>query len=68
MERKIVNISTAARELGVSEQALRAWHNAGVITALRTPGNHRRFDLELLRRQLNMEIKHEHTEGSGRIE
>jgi excisionase family DNA binding protein len=36
-------IRAAAAFLGVSESALRAWADAGVVSSHRTPGGHRRF-------------------------
>jgi excisionase family DNA binding protein len=45
----LVTISVAAKRLGVSATALRAWHQAGVIPAVFTPGGHRRFDLAVIR-------------------
>ena len=55
MDRKYATISETAKALGVSEQALRAWHKAGVIRVVRTPGGHRRFNIEEVRWQLFME-------------
>lgn len=49
-ENELVTISVASKKLGVSATALRAWHQAGVIPAVRTPGGHRRFNLEVIRR------------------
>ena len=44
-----VRISEAARMLGVSVDTLRRWEAAGKITVERTPGGHRRYDVEQLR-------------------
>lgn len=50
---KLVNSSTAARELGVHYSALSRWVAEGKVTpALRTPGGHLRWDMADLRRQL----------------
>lgn len=44
-----VPISKASQELGVSIDTLRRWEREGKITSERTPGGHRRYDLEKLR-------------------
>jgi putative resolvase len=44
-----VNISKAARELGVHQETLRRWEMAGKIQVERTPRGHRRYDLLKLR-------------------
>ena len=44
-----VSIKAAAQELGVREETLRRWEQAGKITSERTVGGHRRYDLDLLR-------------------
>lgn len=40
---ELLAIGPAARLLGVSSDTLRRWENAGLITAVRTLGNQRRF-------------------------
>lgn len=40
---KTLNVSEAARELGVSAATLRDWTNRGLVPYLRTPGGQRRF-------------------------
>ena len=44
-----VSIKAAAAELGVREETLRRWEQAGKITSERTAGGHRRYDLSHLR-------------------
>jgi putative resolvase len=44
-----VRISEAARILGVTVDTLRRWEAAGKIEVQRTPGGHRRYDLDQLR-------------------
>lgn len=44
-----VSIKAAAQELGVREETLRRWEQAGKITSERTAGGHRRYDLATLR-------------------
>jgi excisionase family DNA binding protein len=43
-----VNISTAAKHLGVSQDTLRRWERAGKISSERTARGHRRYDLSKL--------------------
>ena len=38
-----IPIREAAARLGVNKETLRRWDRAGVISAVRTPGNARRF-------------------------
>ena len=45
-----VSIKAAAQELGVREETLRRWEQAGKITAERPAGGHRRYDLAVLRK------------------
>jgi putative resolvase len=40
-----VNIGTAAKHFGVSQETLRRWEKSGKIHVDRTPKGHRRFDL-----------------------
>jgi predicted site-specific integrase-resolvase len=40
-----VNIGTAAKHFGVSQETLRRWEKSGKILVERTPKGHRRFDL-----------------------
>ena len=44
-----VSIKAAAEALGVREETLRRWEQAGKITSERTVGGHRRYDLAQLR-------------------
>lgn len=43
---RLLSVSAAARMLGVSPSSLRAWAAAGRVPCVRTPGGHRRFDLD----------------------
>ena len=45
----LVRIGLAARRLGVSIQTLRRWDESGRLTAVRTLGGHRRYDVRWLR-------------------
>lgn len=45
---KLVTVQEAAEYLGIHPDTVRDWENKGHITATRTPGGHRRFDLEEL--------------------
>jgi excisionase family DNA binding protein len=48
----LLSVSAAARLLGVSSSSLRAWAAAGRVPHVRTPGGHRRFELDELIRWL----------------
>jgi excisionase family DNA binding protein len=49
---RLLSVSAAARLLGVSSSSLRAWAAAGRVPCVRTPGGHRRFELDELVRWL----------------
>ncbi len=49
---QLLPVSAAARLLGVSSSSLRAWAAAGRVPHVRTPGGHRRFELDELVRWL----------------
>lgn len=49
---RLLSVSAAARLLGVSPSSLRAWAAAGRVPCVRTPGGHRRFELDELVRWL----------------
>lgn len=49
---RLLSVSAAARLLGVSSSSLRAWAAAGRVPHVRTPGGHRRFELDELVRWL----------------
>ncbi len=51
-EPRLLSVSAAARLLGVSSSSLRAWAAAGRVPHVRTPGGHRRFELDELVRWL----------------
>lgn len=48
MERKIFSISKAAKYLNVHPLTLRNWVAKGAMRSFRTPGGHRRFELQEL--------------------
>ena len=52
LESRLLSVSAAARLLGVSSSSLRAWAAAGRVPHVRTPGGHRRFELDELVRWL----------------
>jgi excisionase family DNA binding protein len=52
-ESRLLTVSAAARLLGVSPSSLRAWAAAGRVPHVRTPGGHRRFELDELVRWLS---------------
>lgn len=41
---ELINTAAAAEVLGVSVQTVRRWERSGHLRAVRTPGNHRRYD------------------------
>ncbi|MGI8593094.1 MAG: helix-turn-helix domain-containing protein [Solirubrobacteraceae bacterium] len=43
-----LTVSQVAAELGVSENTIRRWSDAGHLTAYRTPGGQRRFSREAI--------------------
>ena len=52
---ELMQVRAAARQLGVHENTLRRWEEAGLIQAIRLPSGVRRFrldDVERLRRQI----------------
>lgn len=49
---QLLSVSAAARMLGVSSSSLRAWAAAGRVPHVRTPGGHRRFEVDELVRWL----------------
>jgi MerR family redox-sensitive transcriptional activator SoxR len=50
---ELVSVAAAARILGVHCDTVRRYEDRGLITALRTPGDHRRFRVGDLRRLLD---------------
>jgi putative resolvase len=46
MEIILVNISKAAKILGVTTKTLRNWEDQGKLKPVRTLGKHRRYNLE----------------------
>jgi excisionase family DNA binding protein len=55
--RSLVSISEASRTLGVSEATLRLWTDEGRIRAFVTPGGHRRYSKNDLRRFTGLQGK-----------
>ena len=56
-QESLVSISEASQILGVSEAALRQWTNDGKIKAFVTPGGHRRYFKEELKKLLTLRQK-----------
>jgi predicted site-specific integrase-resolvase len=54
-----INIGTAAKELGVSQETLRRWERIGKIKVERTPKGHRRYDLSQLKGEISRKTKNE---------
>jgi len=57
-----LSIGKAAKFLGVSVDTLRRWEKKGKVTAFRTPGGHRYFLEEDLKRLLNQKYLREKTQ------
>ncbi len=57
MDESLISISEASSLLGVSETALRQWTDEGKIEAFVTPGGHRRYSREDLRRLIGLHQK-----------
>ncbi len=57
MAQKLLTSGELAKELGVSRGALLVWEEKGYITPyFKTPGGHRRWVLEDVRRQLDQPL------------
>ena len=52
-----INISEASRKIGVSESALRQWTDEGKIKAFVTPGGHRRYSRNELKKFISAHPK-----------
>ena len=50
---KLLNIKEASKLLNVNEATLRVWEKKGFIKSIRTPGNHRRYDMRDIEEFLN---------------
>lgn len=50
----LLSISEAAKLIGVSENTLREWDQNGKLPATRTDGGHRRYDLEKIRKYIDI--------------
>lgn len=44
----ILNLEEACKHLKVSKSTLRRWEKEGKMTSIRTPGGHRRYDIDEL--------------------
>lgn len=42
--RELIRVGEAAKLLGISNDTLKRWEKAGLISSVRTPTGHRRFD------------------------
>ena len=63
-----VNIGTAAKHFGVSQETLRRWEKSGKIPVERTPKGHRRFDLSRFSPTLSKKLGFKkHTLGYARV-
>ena len=63
-----VNIGTAAKYFGVSQETLRRWEKSGQIIVERTPKGHRRFDLSRHASAQSKELNSKkHTLGYARV-
>jgi len=62
-----VNIGTAAKHFGVSQETLRRWEKSGKILVERTPKGHRRFDLSRFSGTLSKKFDSRLTLGYARV-
>ena len=49
----LINIEKLSKELNVSKSSLRRWEKDGIISSLRTTGNHRRYDENEIKNIIN---------------
>ena len=61
------SMKAAAQELGVAEQTLRRWEQAGKIRSQRTTGGHRRSDLAWLKPDAKKAQELEPTQEAARV-
>ncbi len=59
----LLSIRAVSNRLGLCQQTLRRYEKAGRITSKRTLGNHRRYDLQLVREQLGLAEPNGHPKG-----
>jgi predicted site-specific integrase-resolvase len=58
MDAAFVTSRVATKALGVKEDALRTWSEEGLIPSIRTPGNHRRYNIsEFIRIRGNVQAQ-----------
>jgi excisionase family DNA binding protein len=50
----ILNLEEACEHLKVSKNTLRRWEKDGKLISIRTPGGHRRYDLDTLNKLFNI--------------
>ncbi len=62
-----ISIKAAAQELGVAEETLRRWEQAGKIRSERTAGEHRRYDLASLKQYAKKAQELERTQVRARV-
>lgn len=60
--RRLLTISQAAKELGISVQTLRAYADTGRVPSVKLPSGHRRFMVDEIRRLL-----HEWSGKNGKV-
>jgi excisionase family DNA binding protein len=53
----MITVSEAAERIGVHPATMKRWEHAGLITARRTPGGHRRFAPADVERLLTQPLK-----------
>ena len=54
----LINITKAAKFLGVCTGTLRVWDSEGKLKAIRTKGGHRRYKLSDIEKMMEIEIKY----------
>ncbi|MAT42964.1 MAG: hypothetical protein CL609_11520 [Anaerolineaceae bacterium] len=62
---KLLNAREAAEYLNISLSTLHRMENQGILIALRTPGGHRRYSLEMLNACLKPHSQHHNQTGKS---
>jgi excisionase family DNA binding protein len=64
---RLIGVRQAARQLGVHENTLRRWEQAGLVRAIRLPSGTRRFrleDIDRLQQEMYDQVAQDALEGA----